>query len=159
MNSHTNTNVIRSFLEHHNVSFLQPEADIFLFTFHGRQAAYRVTLHVDDAESFMTTVGLPLSVPIEKRPTFSEFITRINYGLKFGRFELDFSEGDLLWALNLPLIDAELSTQYVQKCMSFGLLVADHHFRGFGRLLFDEELSPAEAFAELRMAAVEQQQA
>lgn len=160
MNSQTNINVIRNFLENNDVSYSQPEEHLFLSTYHAEQAAYRVVLRAEaQPPLFMTTVVMPLNVPVEKRPAFSELVTRINLGLMLGRFELDFSDGDLLWTASHPLFDADLTDTHVGEYLMLGLRTADHFFRGFGRLLFDGDLTPAEALAEIQMAASEQRNA
>ena len=37
----------------------------------------------------------PIKVPVEQRAAVSEFITRANYGLTNGNFEMDFNDGEL----------------------------------------------------------------
>lgn len=45
----------------------------------------------------------PFSVPEERRAAVAEFITRANYGMVAGNFELDLGDGDLRYKTSLEL--------------------------------------------------------
>ena len=47
----------------------------------------------------------PITVPEEKRTAISEFITRANYGLTNGNFEMDFSDGELRYKTTISQHD------------------------------------------------------
>ena len=47
----------------------------------------------------------PIKVPLEQRAAISEFITRANYGLTNGNFEMDFSDGELRYKTTISQHD------------------------------------------------------
>ena len=57
---------------------------------------------VEDREWFRVLVLAPFYVPRESRQIVAEFISRANYGLPFGAFEMDHADGELgyRWCIN-----------------------------------------------------------
>lgn len=47
----------------------------------------------------------PIKAPLEQRTAISEFITRANYGLTNGNFEMDFSDGELRYKTTISQHD------------------------------------------------------
>ena len=47
----------------------------------------------------------PIKAPLEQRAAISEFITRANYGLTNGNFEMDFSDGELRYKTTISQHD------------------------------------------------------
>ena len=47
----------------------------------------------------------PVKAPVEQRSAISEFITRANYGLTNGNFEMDFNDGELRYKTNVSQHD------------------------------------------------------
>jgi hypothetical protein len=48
-----------------------------------------------DLEQFLFYVVAPAKAPEAARMAVAEFITRANYGLRIGNFEMDFSDGEV----------------------------------------------------------------
>ena len=48
---------------------------------------------------------VPIKVPEEQRIAVNEFITRANYGLTIGNFEMDFNDGELRYKTNVSQND------------------------------------------------------
>lgn len=76
-----------------------PVVDEANLTFHlaylGSQGRLEVTLRLDaESEHFMVRVQAPVAVPERARLAASEFLTRANYGLQVGNFELDLRDGE-----------------------------------------------------------------
>ena len=49
---------------------------------------------------------LPLNVPDEKRHAVAEFITRANYAMAIGNFEMDFSDGEVRFKTSIDATDS-----------------------------------------------------
>lgn len=70
--------------------------------------------------------------PAQYRGAMAEFVTRANYGLVLGNFELDFSDGELRAKTSLDLGGAELVEQSLDALV--GALV-ESNLRAFHRYL------------------------
>ena len=53
----------------------------------------------------------PLSVPKERRHAAAEFLTRANYGMPLGNFEMDHSDGEVRYRTSLPLEPGQVPSQ------------------------------------------------
>jgi hypothetical protein len=68
---------------------------------------------LEEQRRFAFFSRLPVTVPESVRPAMAEFITRANFGMAVGCFEMDFADGDLRFKTSLdtggePLTDALL---------------------------------------------------
>ena len=106
---------------------------------------------MDEPLCVLFLIRMPLAVPEEKRQAMAEAITRINYGMTLGRFEMDMSTGDLNQYSAIPVVDTTLTEAQFHAVLFSSLCQSRTYCRAFGRLLFDEDLTPAEAVAEVEM--------
>jgi hypothetical protein len=64
--------------------------------FRGEVGLYRVVAAVDESGGLFQVFGYaPLYVPKGCLPAIAETLSRANYGLKVGKFELDYEQGDV----------------------------------------------------------------
>jgi hypothetical protein len=79
-------------------------------------------------------------------------IARINYGLMIGGFALSLSDGNLHFRVALLLADAELTQEQFDRLIGASLWTVQRYHKAVCRLLYGDDLSPAEAVAEVEMA-------
>jgi len=87
------------------VEFL--EANDLNYTALPGQSAFHLCIHTENADYGCVAVVLereqevvvysvcPVRVPQEKRAIVAEFITRLNYGMRLGSFDMDFDDGEI----------------------------------------------------------------
>lgn len=97
-------------------------------------------------------VRMPLIVPEGRRREAAETIVRVNFALLLGRFDLDFSNGELAFYASLPLADTGLTEDQLDALLEASMWAATRYLRAFNRLLYADDLSPAEVIAEVEMA-------
>ena len=115
-------------------------------------ARFLVTISVRDTATLCVVTQMPVVVPEDRRPAVAELIARINYGLLLGGFALDLSDGELHFRVTMPLADAELTQDQFDRLMGASLWSAQRYHKAVCRLLYGDDLSPAEAVAEVEMA-------
>src|SRR4030042_3806183 len=69
-------------------------------------------------------------VPEEKRSALAEFITRANYGLCVGNFEMDYSDGEVRYKTSMDLRDGELTEDMVKALVLANLMTMDRYVAG-----------------------------
>lgn len=156
MNERNPTSVIESSLQELGIR-AHASGRGYHFLYQGRETRYAAELGVQRRDLFVTLLHLPQIVPPARRSAACELASRINFGRAVGRFDVDCSDGGLNWAATIPLRDAVLSSGQVISVLMSGMDLVDRYARCFTRLIYDAELSPAEAFAEVEMAADEDQ--
>lgn len=86
----------------------------------------------------------PLRVPAAMRPTVAEFLTRANYGLVIGNFEMDFEDGEVRYKTSLDVEDCELTTELLRHIVYANVTSMDRYLPGMITVLAGGQ-SPAEA--------------
>lgn len=121
--------------------------------FKGDNGQYRVVFGAISKPSLLfMNVQIPLFIKEERRPEIIEAIVRINHDLLFGRFDLDMADGEMSFYISIPLLEATLSTAQFRSAVATAFHEVDRYHRAFGRLLYDYDLIPAAAIAEIEMA-------
>ncbi len=90
----------------------------------------------------------PLQIPEAKRGAIAEFITRANYGLIIGNFELDFSDGEVRYKTAIDVEDEELSTETIQKLVYTNVAIMDAYLPGIIDVI-ENNISPDEAISKI----------
>jgi len=80
----------------------------------------------------------PVNVPDEKRELMAEFITRANYGLKIGNFEMDFSDGELRYKTSLDVENDRLTAALISNLVYANVWTMDRYLPGILSLLYSE---------------------
>ena len=76
----------------------QEERQTVTADFRGEVGTFRVLARVDETEGLFQVFGyLPVRIPEGARPAVAEAITRANFGLKIGKFEMDMDDGEVLF--------------------------------------------------------------
>lgn len=80
----------------------EEDAPIYFMHYYGESADWPcacLVLEEQDRVAFLSRV--PATMPAEVRAAATEFITRVNYGLGTGSFEMDLDDGDLRFKTTL----------------------------------------------------------
>jgi hypothetical protein len=101
-----------------------------------------------ELEQFLFYVVAPVKVPEEQRQAVAEFVTRANYGLRIGNFEMDFGDGEVRYKSSLDFEGAELTPELVRHAIYPAVQTMDRYLPGVMGLLYGDK-SPAEAIAEV----------
>jgi hypothetical protein len=67
-------------------------------------------------------------VPESKRLIVSELMTRINYDLFNGNFEMDFGSGELRYKTSINSEGSEINEQLIENLIDDNILIADDYF-------------------------------
>ena len=121
--------------------------------FRARTGAFRLVIFLRDEPALLgVMVRIPEVVPEPKRPQMAESIARANYGLSMGCFELDMSDGELDFRASIPTPGATVTHQQFRALVGAAMWTTDRYHRAFCRLIYGDDLSPAEVIAEVEMA-------
>ena len=101
----------------------------------GLYNSFRYLLIVGDdvVQSYMT---FPASAK-EKLPQIAEFITRANYGLKYGAFEMDWNDGEVRFHLTIPMSAILADRNQIPALMAIPAQTLDKYSKGFVEVMMD----------------------
>ena len=87
----------------------------------------------------------------EKRVTVAEFITRANWGLIEGNFELNFTNGALRYKVGLDFTGNELTELWMRNCFLDGMNTIELFAEPLQKVI-SGELKPDEAYEEAKLS-------
>jgi hypothetical protein len=102
----------------------------------------------EDQSQFVFYSVYPVLVPAARRAAMAELLTRANYGLVLGNFELDYNDGEVRFKTSLDVEGAELNPPLIQACVYANVIMMDQYMPGIVALLA-EGLEPTEALARV----------
>jgi len=100
----------------------------------------------EEQKRFLFYSICPVKVPEEKRVAMAEFLTRANYGLITGNFEMDFSDGEIRYKASIDVKDDRVSAALIRNLVYANVLTMDRYLPGIMSLTYGD-VSPAQAIA------------
>lgn len=91
---------------------------------------------------------LPFYVPAPKRLVVAEFITRANYGMILGNFEMDFSDGEVRFRTSVDVEGGVLTAKMVRTLVYVNINMIDSYYPGVMAVVF-ANLNPAQAISRV----------
>ena len=108
--------------------------------------SYRFVVAVDD--SVVQGYALLPASAKKKLAEMGEFITRANYGLKYGAFEMDYSDGEVRFHICLPIEAFRANRdKFAKLILVLPVQVMDKYSKGFAAVLIGVK-TPKEAVEE-----------
>jgi hypothetical protein len=125
----------------------------FSMGFTGKNGDFRCYAVVRaDLEEFLFYVVAPVRVPETVRPATAEFITRANYGMRIGNFELDYSDGEVRYKSSINFENETLSEETIRNTLYPAVHTIDRYLPGLLRVSFGGA-TPVEAIEEIEGSA------
>lgn len=90
----------------------------------------------------------PIRVPKTKRRSVAEFLTRANYGLSLGNFEMDWTDGEIRYKTSAYVGECDLYFSVIKQLINANLQIMDEYFPGLMKMIYGD-VSAAEAIAEI----------
>lgn len=92
---------------------------------HGRWSVYVST---DEAAGFCVVYSVsPVQVPEARRATAAELVTRANYGLPVGNFELDLDDGEVRYKTSVAVGGADLPEDVIRTMVYINVMAMDRY--------------------------------
>lgn len=98
-------------------------------------------------EQFVFYSVLPVLVPPERRHIVAEFITRANYGMVIGNFELDFNDGELRYKTSIDVDGASLIPPLIRQVVYANVIITDRYYNGLMQCIYSDHPIPTEIIA------------
>ena len=101
----------------------------------------------EDKDMMLFYSYCPVKVPENKRPLVGDFLTRANYGLLIGNFEMDYNDGEVRYKTSIDVEGDQLSKALVKRLVYDNLAVMDRYLPGVLSVIYGGA-SPTEAIAQ-----------
>lgn len=90
----------------------------------------------------------PVHAPPDKRDAVAEFLTRVNYGIILGNFEMDYGDGEVRYKTALDVEGDEISDALLRNIVLANLQAMEVYLPGLLAVIYGGR-PPAEVVAEL----------
>ena len=125
---------VAAWLDSNNLEYADhPDRQFFSLRYTGDHGDWRVIIDVGEGSNgrrLLVYSIYPVRVPEGMRATVSELITRINYGLQIGSFEMDWSDGELRIRTAMPLEKGDFTDMQLEHIFYGNLALANRYLAG-----------------------------
>jgi hypothetical protein len=122
--------------------------------FRGDHGTWVCFVRIDEEKKqFLFHSSLGLNIPQPQRAPVVEFITRVNYSLALGNFEMDLDNGDIRFRTSVVTPEGELTVDIVRGLVYANVYAIDHFFPGVMAVLHGG-ISPEAALARVEAQPV-----
>jgi hypothetical protein len=93
---------------------------------------------IEDKDLILLYSICPMRAPEDRRHEMSQFLTRANYGLAVGNFELDFDDGEIRYKTVLQLHGDELDATALKRLVRGNGIAMETYLPGIGSVIAGE---------------------
>lgn len=90
----------------------------------------------------------PISAPESKLMAIAEFITRANYGMIIGNFELDFTDGEIRYKTGIDVEGDKLTLALIKQLVYANVTMMDEYLSGI-KAVIENDILPEDAIAQI----------
>lgn len=139
-----------SFLEDDDWSFARlDDPSLLRLAFQGENGRWNCYAKVrEETQEFIFYSICPILAPEDKRSELSEFITRANYGMVIGNFEMDFTDGEIRYKTSVGVEGERLSMSQAKRIIYTNIAVMDQYLPGIIDVV-ENAASPALSIARI----------
>jgi hypothetical protein len=143
-----------NFFKEDDWSFTQVEdRPILRLGFQGDNGQWTCYAQAREEETQLLFYSLcPVKAPEDRRMAVAEFLTRANYGLFIGNFELDFGDGEIRFKTSIDVEGDPMSPALVRPLVYTNVLMMDRYLPGLLSVIYGN-VPPAEAVANVEGTA------
>ncbi len=142
--------MVSKFFEEDNWQFEKLEGESALgMGFHGDHGEWSCYALVREAQKqFIFYSVNPLETPEDKHLQMAEFLTRANYGMMVGNFELDFADGEVRYKTSIEAEVTNLNSALIKTMVYTNVRMMDKYLPGLMSVIYGD-LSPTDAIAQV----------
>ena len=117
--------------------------------FSGESGIWRCLALTDqEREQFAFFSSLDMKVPPEKRRLAAEYLTRANYGLPVGNFEMDFDDGEVRCKTSVDVEGGKLTSTMIRNLTYCNCALMDRYLPGLMKVVYGNT-TPEAAIREI----------
>jgi hypothetical protein len=108
----------------------------------------------EEQQQFIFYSLCPIAIPKPKRNKIAEFLTRANYGMTIGNFELDYTDGEIRYKTSIDVTGDRLTAALIQRLVYINVTMMDEYLPGIQAVLAGQ--TPEAALQSIESATAPQ---
>lgn len=130
-------------------TWLEGMNDVLTTDWEGVNGTWPCYLHARERdEQLLVYSVMAENVPAAQRPAVAEFLTRVNYAMTIGNFEMDFDDGEVRYKTSVDVEGDHLSVAMARQLFRLNVATMDLFLPGIEAVIRGDG-SPAEVLASL----------
>ncbi|NJK80789.1 MAG: YbjN domain-containing protein [Chloroflexaceae bacterium] len=126
-----------------------PDKYTYRTAFHGKNGNILCYAQVRiEAEQLVFYAMAPIKIAEEQRPTVAEFLTRANYGMYIGNFEMDWNDGEVRYKSSIDFEGTQLNDLLIRNTIYPAVRLMDRYLPGLFKVAYGG-VSPLDAVREI----------
>ena len=139
--------VVIAGVEQNGWRYTKGEDSFIFFPIVGRQASYDAVVMTNEGMQYVTAYcSIATRVPGDRRVAVAEAITRANFGLPVGGFEMDFADGEVRFRAGIDVEGGSFAPVMLQNMLGLAVAMCDRYHDALMRVMF-ADMEPAAAIA------------
>ena len=140
---------VKAFFKEYDWKFKEvPEETTLRTGFKGKSGSWNCIARThEDKDIFLFYSILEYNVPENRRAAAAEYLTRANYGLRLGNFEMDFSDGEVRYKTSIDVEGGTLTVAMVRNMILANVFTVEKYLARLNEVVFGKAV-PAEAIKE-----------
>ncbi|MGB3519242.1 MAG: YbjN domain-containing protein [Elainellaceae cyanobacterium] len=140
--------VVAQFFENDDWTFATlPDTHALRLSFRGDRGQWNCYAQAREEQQQIVFYSIcPIALPEHQWMTVAEFITRANYGMIIGNFELDFEDGEVRYKTSIDIEGGTLTSEMVKQLVYVNVLTMDRYLPGIVAIA-QQNLDAKEAIA------------
>ena len=124
--------------------------DILATDWAGENGAWMCYFHAQERDQQLLIYSvLTEAIPAEQRPAMAEFLTRVNYYMAIGNFEMDYDEGEVRYKTSVDVEGDHLSVAMARRLFKINVATMDLFLPGIEAVVRGDG-SPTEVLDSLK---------
>lgn len=128
---------------------MMPEKQTLRLIFQGNNGKWDCYAKARESKKqFVFYSVCPINAPESKLQAIAEFITRANYGMIMGNFELDFNQGEIRYKTSIDVEGDQLTLALIKQIVYANIMMMDEYLPGIIAVI-KHNLSAEKAIAQI----------
>ena len=125
------------------------DQDILTVAFKGESGQWSCYVQAQDQRNLLVFYSIsPTRPEQDKILPMCEYLTRVNYNMALGNFEMDMEDGEIRFKTSIDVTDDELTLANVRQLVYSNLLTMDRYLPGIQAVANTDE-APADVIARI----------
>ncbi len=129
--------LIETFFKDEEIKYEKMLDGRYTCNFSGKNAAYCVYVSCSNTMEYLMVYTLcSINIPAEKREAAMEFITRANFGMRVGCFEMNCDNGEIRFRTSISSKDSEIPQKVLHRKFYTSIGTLDGYYTGLMKVVF-----------------------
>ncbi|MGB1286123.1 MAG: YbjN domain-containing protein [Aggregatilineales bacterium] len=113
------------------------ESPVLSMGFSGKNGKWNCYAQAREAQrQFVFYSVMPINAPEDKRNDVAEFVTRSNYGMIIGNFELDYRDGEVRYKTSIDVEGTILEPALIRQLVYANVIITDRYLPGLMSVIY-----------------------